>query len=60
MILSRIIYNPFQSIWLFSIFSIFKCGMVKYYLAMQEMIFKNPPTWNEIITAIDQFENEFN
>ena len=30
------------------------------YLAMQEMIFKTPPTWGEIITTIDQFESKFN
>lgn len=37
-----------------------KENMRKDYLAMQEMIFKNPPTWDEIITTIDQFESEFN
>jgi hypothetical protein len=37
-----------------------KENMRKDYHAMQEMIFKAPPTWDEIIVAIDQFEKKFN
>jgi hypothetical protein len=35
-------------------------SMRKDYLAMREMFFNTPPGWDEIITAITQFEVEFN
>lgn len=35
-------------------------SMRKDYLAMREMFFNTPPSWDEVIKAINQFEVEFN
>ena len=35
-------------------------GMRKDYFAMREMFFNTPPSWDEIITVITQFEIKFN